>query len=236
MKMALVICHARFLDLASFEEVLAAHGYRVTYLDAGYDELALNGLNPNVVITLGGPVSAFDFADYPWIERRNAPAQRVHACRPAHSCNLSGSPDSGPGIGRARIQGHNGNRVGTRHTTEAGRRSVLGTAGIDAAPVLHWHGDTFELPAGAQRLASTTACDNQAYSIGSALAVQFHPEVGARQFERWLICNAGQIAGMADHSVASLRQQARHHADAAARQGQEWFAEWLTARREGAEQ
>jgi GMP synthase (glutamine-hydrolysing) len=68
MKTALAICHARFLDLASFEEVLATHGYRVTYLDAGCDDLVLNGMNPDVVITLGGPVSAYDLEDYPWIE------------------------------------------------------------------------------------------------------------------------------------------------------------------------
>jgi len=63
MKIALTICHARFLDLASFEDVLVAHGFRVIFLDAGYDDLALNGLNPGVVRTLGGPVSAFDRAD-----------------------------------------------------------------------------------------------------------------------------------------------------------------------------
>ena len=39
MKLALAICHARFLDLASFEEVLAAHGYRVTYLPVDRDGL-----------------------------------------------------------------------------------------------------------------------------------------------------------------------------------------------------
>jgi GMP synthase (glutamine-hydrolysing) len=78
-----------------------------------------------------------------------------------------------------------------------------------------------------QRLASTAQCENQAFSIGSALAVQFHPEVRARDFERWLICNTGQIAAMAEHSVASLRGQAQWYADSAALVGQKWFSEWL---------
>ena len=227
MKLALAICHARFLDLAAFEEVLAAHGYRIAYFDAGYDELALNGLNPDVVITLGGPVSAFDLADYPWIEDE---------MRLLDACMRAGRPILAICLGAQILAQALGARVfkGTTEIgwapitlTDAGRRSVLRTTGIDATPVLHWHGDAFELPAGTQRLASTAACANQAYSIGSALAVQFHPEVSARHFERWLICNAGQIAGMADHSVASLREQARNHADAAARQGQRWFTEWL---------
>src|SRR6266513_63242 len=104
MKMALAICHARFLDLASFEDVLAAHGFRVIFLDAGYDDLALNGLNPDVVITLGGPVSAFDLADYPWIEdEMRLLSECMRAGRPI-LCNLSGSSDSRPGTGRARVQ------------------------------------------------------------------------------------------------------------------------------------
>jgi hypothetical protein len=51
--------------------------------------------------------------------------------------------------------------------------------------------------------------------------------VSVRYFERWLICNAGQIAAMPDHSVESLRQQARSCADFAASVGQEWFKRWL---------
>ena len=111
--------------------------------------------------------------------------------------------------------------------TEAGERSVLRDIGRDAIPVLHWHGDTFDLPDGAERLASTPACANQASSLGATLAVQFHPEVGARHFERWLICNTGQIALMKSHTVRSLRAQATRYADAAAISGQKWFAAWL---------
>src|SRR5208337_2894123 len=68
MKTALVICHARFLDLAAFEEVLANKGYTVNYLDVGQDDLAPGELNSDLVITLGGPVGAYEVADYPWIE------------------------------------------------------------------------------------------------------------------------------------------------------------------------
>ena len=66
-KTAAVICHARFLDLASFGEILGQKGYEVRYYDAGQDSLALDGA-PDVLITLGGPVGACERSDYPWID------------------------------------------------------------------------------------------------------------------------------------------------------------------------
>jgi GMP synthase (glutamine-hydrolysing) len=41
----------------------------------------------------------------------------------------------------------------------------------------HWHGDSFDLPAGAVRVASSARCENQAYRHGLAFGIQFHPEV-----------------------------------------------------------
>lgn len=225
-KTAAAICHARFLDLASFGEILSEKGYEVRYYDAGQDRLSLDG-EPDVLITLGGPVGAYERSDYPWIDdEMEMLGKHLGAGRPLLAICLGaqilaqtlGAPvfKSSPEIGWAPIE-----------LTDAGRQSVLRRTGEEGVPVLHWHGDSFDLPVGAQRLASTPQCENQAFSIGSALAVQFHPEVRARDFERWLICNTGQIAAMHDHSVTSLRQQARLHADTAAIVGQDWFAQWL---------
>ena len=52
--------------------------------------------------------------------------------------------------------------------------------------VLHWHGDTFDLPAGATHLAETAACAQQAFRIGNAIGLQFHPEVDADGIRTWL--------------------------------------------------
>ncbi len=55
---------------------------------------------------------------------------------------------------------------------------VLGPAGSDL-PVIHWHGDTFDLPAGARLLASSEAYPHQAFRIGRhAYGLQFHVEIG----------------------------------------------------------
>src|SRR5580704_12602985 len=62
-------------------------------------------------------------------------------------------------------------------------------AGVaESEAVLHWHGDTFDLPAGAVRLASTLACENQMFRHGRrAFALQFHIEVEEDDVARWVV-------------------------------------------------
>ncbi len=52
--------------------------------------------------------------------------------------------------------------------------------------VLHWHGDVFDLPEGAVRLASSAATENQAFRAGNAWGVLFHPEADFALVEAWL--------------------------------------------------
>ncbi len=71
-------------------------------------------------------------------------------------------------------------------TTPAGAEPALeGIAESEA--VLHWHGDTFDLPEGAVRLASTLPCYNQMFRFGArAFALQFHVEIDAADVARWV--------------------------------------------------
>lgn len=225
-KTAAVICHARFLDLGAFSDVLQAKGFRLRYYDAALDDLSIDG-DSDILVTLGGPMGAYQRSEYPWIDAEMGLLYRhLHSDRPLLAICL-GAQILAQSLGARVAQGKSEIGWAPIELTEAGRHSVLKRTGDQGIPVLHWHGDACDLPAGAQRLASTPRCENQAFSIGSALAVQFHPEVRACDFERWLVGNAGQIAAMRDHSVASLRDQARSYADPAARVGQEWFAQWL---------
>ena len=84
-------------------------------------------------------------------------------------------------------------------------------APLEGIPILHWHGDTFDLPKGAVLLASTDICPNQAFTAGRhALAFQFHPEALGEGFERWLIGHACEIAG-AGVSVTKLRADTKEY-------------------------
>lgn len=55
-----------------------------------------------------------------------------------------------------------------------------------AGTVIHWHYDTFSIPAGATLLASSPACANQAFAIGKHLAMQFHIEIDESKVESWV--------------------------------------------------
>jgi GMP synthase (glutamine-hydrolysing) len=97
-------------------------------------------------------------------------------------------------------------------------------------PVLHWHRDTFDLPEGAELLASTSLCRNQAFRYGkSVLAFQFHPEASTKNFERWLIGHAAEIGSTAGLSVNQLRSQTARLAPESAPLGQQGLREWLCA-------
>lgn len=55
----------------------------------------------------------------------------------------------------------------------------------DEHTVFHWHQESFELPRGAELLASSPACRNQAFAIGPHLALQFHVELDAHKLADW---------------------------------------------------
>jgi GMP synthase (glutamine-hydrolysing) len=61
-------------------------------------------------------------------------------------------------------------------------------------PMLHWHGDTFDLPGGAVHLASTGDCANQAFRLGArAFGLQFHPELDLATVADWIRGDAEYI-------------------------------------------
>lgn len=81
--------------------------------------------------------------------------------------------------------------------------------GAAAFSTFHWHVDTFPVPAGARHLASSAACENQAFACGRLhLATQFHCEITADKIAGWIEAEDGraELAAYAVDSVQSAQQ------------------------------
>ncbi|OWQ85709.1 glutamine amidotransferase [Roseateles aquatilis] len=198
-KTALAIRHLAFEDLGLLEPLLDARGFEpIVTLDAGVDDLRSVDLDAvDLLIVLGGPIGACDDGLYPYLADEVALIERRLAAR---------RPLLGICLGAQLMARACGAAVGpmTHGKKEIGFGPItLTRAGLDSAlaplasgqPVLHWHGDQFELPEGVPSLATTPLCPHQAFAIEHfALGLQFHLECDPAKLERWLIGHAGELA------------------------------------------
>lgn len=229
MKQAIALRHLHFEHLGILEPLLEQDGFAVTYIDVGVDGLQdIDSCSADLLIVLGGPVAAYDQKKYPFIEQEIALLRaRMAAGRPTLGICL-GAQLIAATLG-ARVYSAGGKEIGWSQLTitEAGRRSPL--RHLAGVPVLHWHGDTFDLPPESKLLASTPQCPNQAFAIGMhILALQFHGEVNVMEFERWLIGHACEIE-IAQRDVTRLRSDAAACGAAVQAAGTKVFLEWLAA-------
>ncbi len=226
MKRVTVIRHLAFEDLGSLVAVLNHRGYRVTYRDAGVDAAVGTDLpEPDLLVVLGGPIGVYQQEDYPWLgEEISLLRHRLEA----------GRPTLGICLGAQIMAAALGARVGPA-TSEIGwsrlELTPRGLAGplrhLAGVPVLHWHGDAFALPPGADRLALTPTTPNQAFAFGSyGLGLQFHPEVQWPEFERWLIGHALQLAALG-RPIPAFRIESRIRCKALVAPARRCLEEWL---------
>jgi GMP synthase (glutamine-hydrolysing) len=231
MPSAIAIRHVAFEDLGSFAAVLERRGWKISYRDATVDDLAAAELMAaDLVVVLGGPIGAYEEALYPFlVDELRLIEQRLAAGRPVLGICL-GSQLMARVLG-ARVYPGTGKEIGWAplQLTEAGRGSCLAPLG-DGTPVLHWHGDTFDLPTGADLLASTPRYRNQAFAWQRhGLALQCHIEVAAAGLERWYVGHACEIAATPGLAVPALRGAAEQWAPLLAPRAAQCLEAWLEA-------
>ena len=186
-------------------------GYLATYLDERsvpwtllkIDEGSAVPEDPGSfsgLVFMGGPMSVND--DLPWI----APELELirHAVR-------DGIPVLGHCLGAQLMSKALGGTVSRNPVKEIG----WGAISVPADPVardwfgelstfvsFHWHGETFTVPPGAQRIASSEHCVNQAFALGKHLGMQCHVEMTAELVLGWCKDWHKEVSSLAVHAAS----------------------------------
>ncbi len=214
--------------LAGYRAPIEAAGYQLDRLDVCDPAFAdADFLSPDLVILMGGPMGVYEGFRHSWIpheiervaERLEHGLPTLGVCFGAQliAAALGADVYAGPAkeIGFAPLT-----------LTEAGRASAL--AHLDEVPVLHWHGDTFDLPRGTELLASTDRYHHQGFRRGDhLLALQFHAEMGVDpRLDEWIGESADSLESQ---GIAGdvLRDHYRSHGPGAVAAGQRMIADWI---------
>jgi len=227
MKNAITICHVAFEDAGILEGVLRDRGIGLTYLQAGVDDLG-PAKDADLLLVLGGPIGIYEVGRYPFLTDELAVIEAA-VKNEVPTIGICLGCQALAAVLAARVYPGNEKELGWDEMTltDDGKQSPLRF--IDGVPVLNWHGDTFDLPQGATRLASTKITPNQAFAYGpKVLALQFHIELPERDMEKWLIGHTAELAN-SNIDLAKMRTDTARFAPRANEAGMRLCNEWLDA-------
>jgi GMP synthase-like glutamine amidotransferase len=168
--------HVPFEGLGSIEPWLQAAGYEITSTRF-FESVSLPDVNEvDMLVVMGGPMSVNDEDEFPWL----VPEKQF-----IRDAIQYGKSILGVCLGAQLIASAMSARVHRHPIKEIGWFPVQGVPPVGSltfrfppsVDVFHWHGETFDLPSGATRLARSAGCENQAFQLGrSVIGLQFHLE------------------------------------------------------------
>ena len=184
---ALVLQHIACEPPGVYEDVLLERGAAIHRVELDEGDLLPDWREFDLIVAMGGPMSVNDEREHPWL---------VDEKRLIREAVTAGAAFWGACLGVQLLASSLGARVHAGATPEVGVLPVTLTdeGAADAVlsglprelPTLQWHGDTFDLPDGAVRLAGSPAYPNQAFRWGrAAYGVQFHLEVTGGMAREW---------------------------------------------------
>ncbi len=150
------------------------HALQRVFLDEGQQPPGLDDFD--LLIVMGGPMNIYEHEQHPWLVMEK---EFIRAAIDA------GKPFLGVCLGAQLLADVLGGKVTRNREREIGWWPVKFAkrpgpfAGFpEVLEAFHWHGDTFSLPPGAEHLASSEGCDEQAFLVSDRLVgLQFHIEV-----------------------------------------------------------
>lgn len=170
--------HVSFEALGSMAPWIQANGHELfwTRLYAGEPCPPVDELD--WLIILGGPMNIYQESEYPWLRMEKHMIEQALKKKKTVLGICLGAQLIADVLG-AGVHPNRYKEIGwfPIHKAEASSSLALATFLPEQLEVFHWHGDTFDLPAGAIRLAGSFACENQGFIYRDrAVALQFHLE------------------------------------------------------------
>ena len=196
-----------------FEDVLLDRGATIHRVELDEGDALPDWRDFDAIVAMGGPMSVNDEHVLPWLDPekaliRDAVESGVPFWGSCLGVQLLASSLGAEVYARAGARGRRARRAADRRGPH---RPGVQRPARTMFPTLQWHGDTFDLPAGAVRLASSPAYPNQAIRYGrSAYGVQFHLEVSGAMAR-----GVGHHPCL--HGVGRERARRQRHRDAAER-------------------
>jgi GMP synthase-like glutamine amidotransferase len=198
----LVLQHIACEPPGVYEDVLRERGATVHRVEVDAGEELPEWREFGAIVAMGGPMSANDDDVFPWLsDEKRLIGDAVRAGLPYWGVCL-GVQLLAASLG-ARVYAGDEPEVGVLpvELTEEGRRDPVFSALPPSIPALQWHGDTFDLPDGAVRLAGSSAYPNQAFRFENAYGVQFHVEVSAAMAREWM--DVPEYAAALDRTIGT---------------------------------
>ena len=177
----LVVQNTRIESSGYLGELLSRDGFDITSINAKHEIIPNKKFS--LVVILGAPESAND--DFPYlIEEQQLIKNSVNDDIPVLGICL-GSQLIAKTFG-AKVYSGPKKEIGFYNDLKISSNSTFFSGFQNPFTVFHWHGDTFDLPQGALRLASSEHYLNQAFQYKSAIGLQFHLEVNEEMVNSWL--------------------------------------------------
>jgi GMP synthase-like glutamine amidotransferase len=177
----LIIQNTSIEEIGYLGELLNKDGFVVHLVNAKHEKLP--DKNYSLVVILGAPESAND--DLPYLQAEQKLIKKtVDDNMPVLGICL-GSQLIAKTFG-GKVYSGSKKEIGFYHDLRIDNSSKLFSGFTNPFTVFHWHGDTFDLPEGAVKLAHSENYPNQAFQINSAVGLQFHLEVNTEMVHLWL--------------------------------------------------
>jgi len=183
------------------------HEKRIEYEIARMYEGKQLSDNFDVLIVLGGPMNVYEEERYLYLKRLNTAIKNFVVAGGFYLGFCLGGQLLAKALG-AKVRRNYTREIGNFeiHLTEKGVKDLLFKGFKHTFPALEWHGDTFEIPEEAVKLAESKLCSNQAFRFKNAYGLQFHLETTPGMLKEWTDVYANELKEEGIDAVVMLKE------------------------------